>query len=506
MNFNKINELVNTLSEGVAEIKKYFPNIEENMIRKLIGLDPTYKGNENLGNYGRWILSLYSKGNLKEEDFYKVTDMLSVFEEHKKKLANKDIFQFKILPDLHDAITKLVLNLGDTEMSTRQQQRELKKQGAKDSTLLFEDSEWQIWTPKTYEASCKLGAGTAWCTASGKNDAYYNNYTRQGPLYILIYKNDPEDKYQFHFETDSFMDSADRSIDILKFFDNHSSVKMFFVSLIKDNPKILEHVPPLFFSIENPSDEEISEFLQSIDSDLEYQPETRKIKYEENISRFMDNVVYSGGRGDYISPDTATSLLMGESEFAYDVDIDDGSIGYELKNLRSFTKLKEMEDYLSKINLSVKEIANYFENDRDEDVLEELKEKSGFDDIEEMLDEIGSNARNAKQSGTESEAYDTVMGYLKDNFGDIIREDDKFIVYFTLEDIKDTIDYFGDYGDFKYEGFLTSYVQSRNKGDLIQISEPYNGFDGFDKSYFADETLSQIKYSVTNFIHKEDEE
>ena len=41
---------------------------------------------------------------------------------------------------------------------------------------------------------------------------------------------------------------------------------------------------------------------------------------------------------------------------------------------------------------------------------------------------------------------------------------------------------------------------------MIRISEPYYGFDGFDEEYFADETLSAVKYSITNFIHKEDEE
>ena len=153
----------------------------------------------------------------------------------------------------------------------------------------------------------------------------------------------------------------------------------------------------------------------------------------------------------------------------------------------------------------VEDIINYFEEGRDEDILKELKEKSGFDDIEEMLDEISSSARNAKTSGTESEAYNTIMNTIKDDFPDIVREDDNFIFHFTLDDIKDTIDYFGSYSDMEYDGFLTSYVKSRNRGDMIRISEPRYGFDGFDEEYFADETLSAVKYSVTNFIHKEDE-
>jgi len=135
-----------------------------------------------------------------------------------------------------------------------------------------------------------------------------------------------------------------------------------------------------------------------------------------------------------------------------------------------------------------------------------IKEKSGFDDIEEMLDEISSSARNAKTSGTESEAYDTIMNTLKDTFPDIIRENDNFIVNFNMEDIKDTVDYADDFSSIQDEGFLPYYTMSKNKGYLIKIWEPRYGWDGFDEEYFADETLSAVKYSITNFIHKEGEE
>ena len=41
--FNKI------LNEGIEDIKKYFPKLDEKSLRKLISLDPTYKGGEQLG-------------------------------------------------------------------------------------------------------------------------------------------------------------------------------------------------------------------------------------------------------------------------------------------------------------------------------------------------------------------------------------------------------------------------------------------------------------------------
>ncbi len=51
--FNKI------LNEGIEDIKKYFPKLDEKSLRKLISLDPTYKGREQLGKYGQWIIRLF---------------------------------------------------------------------------------------------------------------------------------------------------------------------------------------------------------------------------------------------------------------------------------------------------------------------------------------------------------------------------------------------------------------------------------------------------------------
>lgn len=83
-----------------------------------------------------------------------------------------------------------------------------------DSTeYLYEDDDWLIVSPKSYEASCYWGKDTQWCTATRSSRAYYDSYTEQGKLYININKKSGE-KYQFHFESNSFMNSKDMTIDI----------------------------------------------------------------------------------------------------------------------------------------------------------------------------------------------------------------------------------------------------------------------------------------------------
>jgi hypothetical protein len=63
-----------------------------------------------------------------------------------------------------------------------------------------------------YGASCELGSGTAWCTATGQTDSWFKQYINDGPIYIIINKSDSKDKYQFSFETHSFMDRNDLDI------------------------------------------------------------------------------------------------------------------------------------------------------------------------------------------------------------------------------------------------------------------------------------------------------
>lgn len=208
-----------TLTEDIAAVQKNFPNIDDETFKHLIALDPTFNPNrDSVGTYGKWILTLYNKGEIKDEDWDNVSQMLDVWETNKKRFTNKDIGQFKTLKQLEDAL----LDMPDLELSHRQKVRQNQKNRRKadlgtDADLVFDGSDWEVWVPKTYSASCKLGQHTSWCTASTERDDQYKNYTSQGPLYILIDKGDDRHKYQFHFETNSFMDRNDDAINLIEF-------------------------------------------------------------------------------------------------------------------------------------------------------------------------------------------------------------------------------------------------------------------------------------------------
>lgn len=205
------------LAEDIASFKnfvsKQYPkaNLSDNIIDTLIELDPTYvKGSNSKGNYADWIVRLYAKGIFKEDDFYKVTEYLKEFEQKKSNFENKDINQFKSLPELAQALDKISLS---QRQETRTNQNARKNVDLnKEAELVYEDSRFEVWIPKTYAASCKLGENTRWCTATTESDDYYRQYSGKGPLFIFISKRDPKDKYQFHFESGEFMDSYDQEI------------------------------------------------------------------------------------------------------------------------------------------------------------------------------------------------------------------------------------------------------------------------------------------------------
>ena len=97
---------------------------------------------------------------------------------------------------------------------------------ASDRIKLYEDTEWLVVQPLSFEASCKYGHGSSWCTSTPSNDTNYNQYNKEGILiYYLNKKND--NKYAEFIDFNgkqSFFDKQDDPIndlpDLLKIIQN----------------------------------------------------------------------------------------------------------------------------------------------------------------------------------------------------------------------------------------------------------------------------------------------
>ena len=203
----------------IKDVRRLYPNIPQDIFQEIIELDPTYKGNDSVGKYTKWMMVRYLKNDF---DKNHIKDLLQQFIEKKPYLTNKDIGSYKSCKSLEDTLSQVKV-----QKTKRQELRGLQnkiRNASIEEDKIYEDDEWEIYTPSTYENSCKLGQGTKWCTASNSNDYYFNNYIRKGKLYILINKKDNA-KYQFHFESKQFMDKGDEHIDIWSFFINYPYLK-----------------------------------------------------------------------------------------------------------------------------------------------------------------------------------------------------------------------------------------------------------------------------------------
>lgn len=226
MRFRIVESFRSFLTEDIEGMRKFYPNIPEDEFMKFIKLDPTYKdGSNNAGKYARWILGLANKGSGKIENENHITDVLRRFDEEKNHLINKDIMKYKTVDDVE---TMLNDEASYAEQSHRQEvrARQQARKSAdikKDADIVYKDSKWTVYVPKTYAASCNLGAGSTWCTASTESDYYYNAYLNRYPgskYYIIINNQNPEEKYQIHFESDQYMDKNDNSFDFETQFKN----------------------------------------------------------------------------------------------------------------------------------------------------------------------------------------------------------------------------------------------------------------------------------------------
>ena len=251
------------LTEGIAELKRQYPNISDSDYKQLIQMDPTYKGGNEIGKFGRWILDLYNlfvKNRLAEEkykkakayvaqhpeakmppaptqksadkieDFQKLTDLLPKFVKLAKDIK-QPITNFKSIADLASAVRaseEKDISVDEKAQANYKIFREAMSDGLK---VVYQDNDWVIGIPETYESSAHFKKPvTDWCTA------YPDMYRRYlgvygGKYYIHLNKNTGE-LYQLHVESNQFKDVSDKEIDRDKFAKENPQLKSFYDKII----------------------------------------------------------------------------------------------------------------------------------------------------------------------------------------------------------------------------------------------------------------------------------
>jgi hypothetical protein len=191
------------------------------------------------------------------EDLFKLTERLEYYDRVKKykefPADKKDIN--KLNPnDLYD----IFVNFKEPERKVKEKEKnEARKtrEGFKHagSDVVYEDGEWIILQISKDKGAAGKDAAiyyggfkdvkngeTDWCTSS-PNLNFYQTYITQGPLFVVFPQDDkgqvgnrtglPFERYQFHFESNQFMDRKDHRLDegdVAGFFNNRPVLKEFF--------------------------------------------------------------------------------------------------------------------------------------------------------------------------------------------------------------------------------------------------------------------------------------
>ena len=201
---------------------KYDNTIPSEVIDKVISIDPTKKK-----SYSQWLLSHWDD----QHDI--ILDNLNNgrIEKLFQYFHTRNDIQLKALTSVEKVLDSYVPH-EDTVLSKERGEftyvknldKKVPSELANDFDILFDQDNWIIATPNTYEASCKLGENMTWCTANayGNGEYHYKNYLGRGGKYYINFdmshgetkdgKDYPYTRYQFHFETRQFMDSHNHPV------------------------------------------------------------------------------------------------------------------------------------------------------------------------------------------------------------------------------------------------------------------------------------------------------
>jgi len=243
------------------------------------------KNKVNAGGYTEWIIKslfkltpdnkdlrpgspeynkeMQEKIRLFMEDLFKINGDLVKFIKYKPYLPQdkRDINKFSSPNDLFMFLQSFQLpEKKQKELEKKKLKKEIRKEreGYKHpgAQTVFNGDTWTVVkiegdTPESREAASWYGGfydydngESRWCT-SPPNSNYFRSYITKGPLYVILANDDkgkvggrtglPQERYQWHFEDEQFMDRADHQIDLIKF-------------LTGEGAELKEYFKPMFLS------------------------------------------------------------------------------------------------------------------------------------------------------------------------------------------------------------------------------------------------------------------
>lgn len=338
-------------------------NGNEQLFNALNDLYPKKGDQFNKGAF-MWLYKLVKGNKLKEEDFYKVKEYLDYFYKYTNKIPadKRDLMRFNSLPELYDVIKPFINPEGGEAVATSKSQ-ELKQIKEKEIKKVYEDNRWLIAIPLTERGSCIIGAGTQWCTAAKEAQNYFDHYNNQGPLYVLIDK-DEDRKYQLHFETGSLMDERDHPVSGCWFFENELSSgaeeflqgasekfwEFIIESSVDDEGRSSSYCELLHRALENAKDTSIVEkALRSLRGSDDEDSIYTGFMYEKEAGN-IDKYDIEGLLDKHLDPESLSRIIEHLNEIGFDFDLEDAE-----ESIKVYLRgLQQLKDHNLKMNREYK--------------------------------------------------------------------------------------------------------------------------------------------------------
>ena len=265
------------------EGKKKKPLLSKEEYNEIVKADPTTRLNDvdldtedknelakvKAGNYVQWLVKQYlnvpteiEKGepgyerefkqnqSVFMEDLYKVTNDLKKFDRFKNRLPqeSRDINKLNV-QELYELVKEFSLEKTKATKEEKKVAAETYEHPGAD--IVFRGNKWTVARISDKgklgkDAACFYGGNylepskgeTRWCTSSpGLN--WFDRYIKDGPLYVVIpnkwegkrgeTSGLPADRYQFHFQSNQFMDVHDHSVNLVELLNGPmSEIKDYF--------------------------------------------------------------------------------------------------------------------------------------------------------------------------------------------------------------------------------------------------------------------------------------
>ena len=165
-------------TETLLRMMKATPNLKEHTkeIKTMIKNQFSFISMDVLNQYSDIQMMMIYKfidGFFNVEDLQKYRKFCEYNE--RNLIEENDLTKYKSFEQMISAMSM-------AEMKA--EEKELENQVIK----IYEDSEWLLVRPLTFNSSKKYGANTKWCTTTENNNEYFHKYTKRGVLIYCINK------------------------------------------------------------------------------------------------------------------------------------------------------------------------------------------------------------------------------------------------------------------------------------------------------------------------------